>query len=196
MTTNHDALREALEPFAAIDLTQSGVPANFAELVLRARIALSQPPAPEQASGERTELVKSFRATGLNRQEAVSVANALAATPTAEPGGEAAPMALLALENYVAEPIRDDEHYHAREVRNEVYRLSKLIRSALSASPAAPVAAKPDERVATAGELVSRGIAAWRNVAEPEQRKQSEMYRELVQGKAKPEPQAQAGEPS
>lgn len=62
MNTNHDALREALEPFAKLFRSLQSdfdgpLPTTFdatisTEDVRRAAYALSQPPAPEQASGE------------------------------------------------------------------------------------------------------------------------------------------------
>lgn len=107
MNTNHDALREALEPFAAIDLTQSGVPANFAELVLRARIALSQPMLEVAAQGRQgglsnAELLthwrkKVRRPSGPTGQElsafalGVEVGVSLSAPPAAPEGAKPLP---------------------------------------------------------------------------------------------------------
>lgn len=125
MTTNHDALREALEPFAAIDLTQSGVPANFAELVLRARIALSQP-MPEAAAQGAT-------VADLQRQMR-EVAEAAYKTP-----GVAVKMPeLVAVEG--RKFMRGEPSLFDQLPFGEMQSVTAM----LSASPAAPEGAKPD----------------------------------------------------
>lgn len=50
---------------------------------------------------------------------------------------------------------------------DEANAVLSAFRDLFSASPAAPEGAKPGDRVATAEELVSQEIHAWRNVAQP-----------------------------
>lgn len=64
---------------------------------------------------------------------------------------EAMQQALDVLEAYIAEPIRPDEHHHAREVRHAVYSHAKTMRAALAAQdrspPVAPVRMLTDAEI-------------------------------------------------
>lgn len=200
MTTQNKAsqqgvtLREAAK--AVVEADDAGELCQ--ELIEQLRAAISQPPAPEQASGERGYCCYGGIRT---RQDCASCAKftpaPLTATPTAAPGGVAVLQKVRKwAEGWAAIPYEDPWKHAAKE-----------ILGLLSASPAAPVAAKPEPcnglGKGTNWECKNRH-QCWEPCGElghseehtrPAPKEAQAAVNKALGLAAKPEPQVQAGEP-